>query len=161
MGARGFSLVELLIIIALMGILMAIATLSWQEMRTKSYTESQIRTMHADLMSVRLQALYGKRARSVVIADQLFKVYSTADTSVSPIETKKLTYPTVSNVSGALVFDAQGLLNGNQRSICILPTNDTSVVNAAAVDSLVISQTRINLGKRTEGDCKSDNIEQK
>lgn len=166
MNGRGFSLVELLVVMFLIGALSAIATLSWQEMRIKSNTESQIRTLYADLATIRLQALYGKRARSVRIDDQIFKVYSSADTSGDPIETKTLNYKTVWNATGILTtgkltFDAQGLVNGNQRSICILPTGDTIDVSSATVDSIVISQARINLGKRTGGDCKSDYIEQK
>lgn len=166
MNCRGFSLVELMVVLVLVGIMLTIATLNWQEMKVKSDTETQAKTLYADLASIRLQALYMKRPRSVRIDNQVFKVYSSADTTGSPIETKKLTYKTVWNSSsilttGKMVFDAQGLLNGNERSICILPTGDTIDVSTANVDSLVISQARINLGKRTGGDCNSDNIEQK
>lgn len=166
MNSRGFSLIELLVIMLLMGILGTIATLNWQGMKVKSDTETQAKTLYADLASIRLQALYSKRARSVRIDNQVFKVYSSADTTGDPIETKNLTYMTVWNATsllktGSLTFDAQGLMNGNQRSICILPTGDTIDVSSATVDSLVISQARINLGKRTGGNCDSDNIEQK
>lgn len=166
MNSQGFSLVELLVVMLLMGIMGTIATLNWQEMKVKSDTETQAKTLYADLASIRLQALYGKRARTVRIDNQVFKVYSSTDTSGNPIETKKLTYKTVWNstsllTTGSLTFDAQGLMNGNERSICILPTGDTIDVSSATVDSLVISQARINLGKRTGGDCNRDNIEQK
>ena len=166
MNSRGFSLVELLVIMFLIGILGSIATLNWQEMKVKSDTETQAKTLYADLAAVRLDALYTKRDRSVRIDNQVFKVYSSTVTSVTPVSTKKLTYKTVWNstsllTTGGLTFDAQGLMNGNQRSICILPSGDTIDVSSANVDSLVISQARINLGKRTGGDCNSDNIEQK
>lgn len=162
MGKRGFSLVELIIVLAIMGTLMAIATHNWQQMQVKSGVESQIKTMHADLMEIRLQALYRKQPRSVVISGQQFKVYSSMVITSTPLETKQLRYPIVWNSAGTtLTFDAQGLMNGNERTICILPTNDTLVVNDAAADSLVVSQARINLGKRTGGDCKSGNVDQK
>lgn len=165
MCQRGFSLMELLITIAVMGILLSIGTINWNEMQKKSGVESQIKTIHADLMQVRLQALYGKRSRSVVISDQVYKAYSSAVITPTPLETKQLRYPVTSNTTGGvltdylLTFDSQGLTN-DVGSLCILPTRDILVINAAVVDSIVVSQARINLGKRTTGDCKSDNISQ-
>lgn len=163
MRERGFSLIELLIVIAVMGIIMAIATYYWGQMQLKSAVESEARKMYADLMNIRMQALYRKTSRSVIINGTQFNVYSSAVTTVAPIVTKQLPYPMVWNGSGtAMTFDAQGLMNGSSdRTLCILPTNDTTIVNAAYVDSLVVSRTRINLGKRTGGDCTSGNIEQK
>lgn len=160
MCQRGFSLVELMIVIAIAGILLSIATLSWNEMQTKSAVESQIKKIHADLMEVRLQALYGKRARSVVISGQVYKSYSSRVITSTALETKQLRYPVVWNGGGALTFDEQGLTS-NQGSLCVLPTDSLAVINSAAVDSLVVSQARINLGKRTGTECNSDNIKQK
>jgi prepilin-type N-terminal cleavage/methylation domain-containing protein len=163
MCARGFSLVELLVVIAIMGILLSIATLNWNAMQTKSAIESQIKMIHADLMEVRVQALYSKTPRSVVISGQQYKVYSSTDTSVAPLVTKQLRYPVVwKNGAGTLTFDAQGLTT-NMGSLCVLPTNSTADLNSAAVDSIVVSQARINFGKRTGtvGGCISENIEQK
>lgn len=160
MRAHGFTLVELLIVIAIMGILLSIATLNWNEMQTKSAVESQIKQIHADLMEVRLQALHGKRARSVVISGQEYKAYASTDTSGTPVDSKRFRYPVTWNGGGTLTFDAQGLTN-NEGSLCVLPTDSLAVINSAAVDSLVVSQARINLGKRTGTECKSDHIEQK
>jgi len=159
MRAHGFTLVELLVVIAIMGILLSIATLNWNAMQTKSAVESQIKKIHADLMEVRLQALYGKRARSVVISGQVYKSYSSTVITSTALETKQLRYPVVWNGGVALTFDAQGLTT-DQGSLCVLPTNDITVINSAAVDSLVVSQARINLGKRTGTECISANIEQ-
>lgn len=159
MCERGFSLVELLTVIAITGILLAIATLNWNAMQTKSAVESQIKTIHADLMQVRLRALTSKTPRSVVINGQVYKAYSSTDISVTPLETKQLRYP-VTWSGGTLTFDAQGLTN-NQGSLCVLPTNSLAVINSAAIDSLVVSQARINIGKRTGTECNSVNIEQK
>jgi len=163
MGQRGFTLVEVIIVIAISAILLTIATLNWNQMQTKAAVETQIKTLHADLMEVRLAALYGKRARSVVISGQVYKEYSSTVTTstTNPVVTKQLQYPVVWNSSGDLTFDSQGLTNGTERTICILPTNNTLVINDAAVDSIVVSQARINLGKRTGGGCASANIEQK
>jgi len=159
MRERGFSLVELITVIAITGILLSIATLNWNAMQTKSAIESQIKMIHADLNEVRLQALYSKTPRSVVINGQQYKSYSSAVTSVAPLATKQLRYPVAWN-GGTLTFDAQGLTT-DMGSLCVLPTNSTADVNSAAVDSIIVSQARINLGKRTGGDCTSAHIEQK
>jgi len=159
MRERGFTLVELMIVIAITGILLSIATLNWNAMQTKSAVERQIKTIHADLMQVRLQALTSKTPRSVVISGQEYKAYASTDISGIPLETKQLRYPVAWN-GGTLTFDAQGLTT-DTGSLCVLPTNSLTLINSAAVDSLVVSQARINLGKRTGTECKSDGIEQK
>jgi prepilin-type N-terminal cleavage/methylation domain-containing protein len=158
MRNHGFTLVELMIVIAVMAILGTIATLSWNSMQKKAAIETQAKTMFGDLMDVRSQALYTKRKRSVVISGSLFKVYSSNLTTVSPVSQKALRYPVVWNSAGTTVtFDSSGLANGSQRSLCIDPDSDLTVVNEATVDSIVISAARINLGKRTGGDCDANN----
>ena len=160
MKDHGFTLIELLIVIAIMGILMAIATHNWHDMQVKSAVESEIKKIHADLTDIRLQALYSKTPRSVILSGQQFKIYSSAETSVNPILTKQLQYPVVWNGGTSLTFNSQGVTS-NLGSICVLPTNDLTVLNSAAEDSIIVSQTRLNLGKRTGGVCNSDNIDQK
>ena len=156
MRERGFSLVELVVVLAIMGTLLAIVSLNWHEMQMKSAVESEIKKIHADLMEVRLQALYGKKARSVVISGQQFKVYSSAATgSVPPVVTKTLPYAVEWHGGSPLTFNAQGLTT-DVGSLCIVPTN------SAAVDSIVVSTARINLGKRQTGEaCNSDHIDPK
>lgn len=160
MRDHGFTLIEVLIAIGVMGILMAIATHNWHEMQVKSAVESEIKKIHADLTDIRLQALYSKTPRSVILSGQQFKIYSSLETSVDPIVTKQLRYPIKWNGGGPLTFDSQGMTS-NLGSICVLPTNDLAVLNSAAEDSIIVSQTRLNLGKRTGGVCDSDHIDQK
>ena len=162
MRNRGVTLVELITVLAIMAILMSIATLAWNAIQRKAAVETQAKTMYAELMQIRLQALYSKTNRSVVFSSQSFKVYSSDVITSTPLVTNTLAFPVVWNTCGGTVtFDTQGLMNGNEQSICILPTSDLTEVNTAAVDSLVISAARINLGRRTGGDCKSANIDQK
>jgi len=82
------------------------------------------------------------------------------------VATKRLRYPVVWNGSSTtLTFDSRGLTT-DIGSMCILPINintltSSTVANSAAVDSIVVSSARINLGWRKVGECKSDNIDQK
>lgn len=167
MRERGFSLVELLVSLVIIGTIVALATHNWTAMQTKAAVETQIKTLYADLMEVRLQALYSKTPRKVVFSGLQFKVYSSRVVTSAPLTTKTFRYPIVinltypANTDVPITFDAQGL-TADECSICVLPTNDTLEVNSAAVDSLIISQARVNLGKRTGGDCNSaNNIVQK
>jgi len=159
---KGFSLVELIVVMSIITILSSIAMMSWNRLTTKSNIESQIKTLHADLMSIRLEALYGKRPRSVVVNGKNFMVYSSSVTTVPALLTKSFKFNFILNGTGNTVtFDTSGMTNGTERTICIDQYNDTTKVNDAYVDSLVISQARINLGKRGGGDCDSSNVTQK
>ena len=162
MSVRGFSLVELVLIIAVMGILLAIATQNWNAMQTKGAIESEIKMIQADLMELRLQALYQKRPRSAVINGLDFKVYSSTVTGVAPLQVKQLKFATVWDSGDTVSFDAQGLLDGvDHRYLCVVPSSNLSVINGAYVDSIDISQSRITLAKRTKGGCDSASIEQR
>ncbi len=168
MRERGFTLIELMVVIAVMGIMMVIATHNWHEMVIKSAIESENRELYADLMEVRLQALHTKTARSVDINGLQFRVYSTADTSVAPILTKQLRYPVDLQVNGPLTFDTQGLATGallppddSINSLCVNPDGAVTATQAAE-DSIVISRTKISLGKRQNGGvCANTAIDKK
>ena len=153
---RGFTLVELLVVISIITILTTIATLSWNQMSMKAAIEGQIKTLHADLMSVRLEALYAKRSRSAVVTANTFAVYSSAVTAGTPVLSRTFKYKFVSTGSNTpaadtITFDTSGMTNGTQITLCIDAYNDTLKTSDAYVDSLVVSQARINLAKRPEG----------
>lgn len=163
MRQRGFSLVELLTVMAIVGILLTVSTMAFSRMQTNSMIESQVRTLQSDLLELRQQALYGKRPRSVVISGQSFSVYSSATITATPLRSKTLRFPMVWSSSGTLTFDSQGLtgVGGGERALCVTPTGSLSQLNSASVDSLVISDAQIDVGIRTGGTCNSDSIDQK
>lgn len=166
MKAHGFTLVELLVVMAIIATLSAIATLNWNRMTMKSAVEGQIKTVHADLMALRLEALYSKRSRSAIIADRDFKIYSSTDTSGSPVALKTFKYKFKHNLGAdnTVTFDTSGLANASQGTICVNAYDEAVLFETtdAAVDSLVISQARINLAKRPEGGtCDKDGVTQK
>lgn len=170
-GRCGFTIVELVVVIAIISIITVMSTLGWNRMVIKSAVESQIKTVHADMMGVRLDALYNKKARRVTIVDKVFKIYSSTNTgsSVAPLETKTFKYKFLSTAANTVAndyveFDTGGMMNGSQGTFCIDAFNDTLQTSDASVDSIVISQGRINLAKRPEGgkcDTDSGGVNQK
>jgi prepilin-type N-terminal cleavage/methylation domain-containing protein len=157
-GTRGFTIVELLVVISIIAVIAGMATLSWNRMVMKSAVESQIKMVHADMMSVRLDALYSKRARRVTLVGKVFNIYSSTATatSVTPVSTRTFKYnflskPTNLVANDFVEFDTGGLMNGSQGTFCIDALNDTLKTTDASVDSIVVSQGRINLAKRPEG----------
>ncbi|MBI5657285.1 MAG: prepilin-type N-terminal cleavage/methylation domain-containing protein, partial [Geobacter sp.] len=90
MRQHGFTLVELMIVICIAGILIAIATLQFNTYVTKTNIEAQTKMLFSDLMKVRSEALFQKRARAVSITENQFIVYSSNVASGAPRETKTL-----------------------------------------------------------------------
>lgn len=155
MGNRGITLVELIVVVAIIGTLMTIATLQFNRYTRKAAVEAQVREMYADLMQARSQALFQKRARSVRITTTGFAIYSTTDTSVSPAQQRTLKVP-VTPASFTIDFETNGMTNNNG-SICIQQAD-----NPGAIDSIVVATTRIQMGKRkTGGACVSADIDTK
>ncbi|GAB7026265.1 pilus assembly FimT family protein [Geotalea toluenoxydans] len=154
---HGFTLVELIVVMAVMGILLSLGTMAFNEYSKKTAIESQVKTMYADLMALRAEAFYQKQKRAAVISGNEFLIYATENTSDTPVERKKLSYPVVSNNGDTIIIDSSGLLNASGidgKSICVNVGE-----NGAVVDSLVLSTSRIHLGKwltpgGVAGDCK-------
>lgn len=158
----GFTLIELIVAMAIAGVLLAIATMQFSDMNRKSVVESQLKTLYADILSLRSEAMFQKRSRGMTISATSYSIYSSAETTVSPLRTTTVKYRFVSNQSAPIVFDERGLLQSaatGSRSVCI----DTGGENGAQVDALVLSLVRVQQGKwQTPGggqnDCKENNI---
>ena len=160
--ARGFTLVELIVVMSIITIICSIAVLNWNRIVVKNGIESQIKTVHADMMGLRLEALYTKRERSVTISGKAFNVYSSTVTAVAPISSRTFKYNFKPAGTSTITFDTSGMANGTQNTFCVDPYGDFTVALDAAVDSIVISQARINLGKRAEGgNCVTADVQQK
>ncbi len=157
MKKNGFSLVELIIVIAIMAIIMSIATVKFNSWQRKAQIESQNRILFATLNQARVDAMQHKQPRSVVLSTNgygyTFKTYTSENESRSAGKTAQaqtVTYQ-ITETSGPsdkiTQFDVRGF------------TNDTGIFQInpigtlAQVDCIFVNSGQTKMGKNTNGGC--------
>lgn len=152
MNRHGFSLVELLVVIMIMGTLTALATFEFSSYMRKSGVTSQTRALYGDLNEYRTRSFYEKKNWTFKISANRYEIYSSSNVAVGAVKTVALTHPVTTDFAVDVVFDQQGGSSVSGKTVCIASPND------AVVDSVVISSTRVQIGKKNEGSCQSANI---
>ncbi|ACH39356.1 type IV pilus minor pilin FimU [Citrifermentans bemidjiense Bem] len=153
---KGFTLLELLIVLAMLTVLLSLATLQFNRYSRKSSIEAQVKTLHADLLAARSQALFEKRARAVSLTPTGFAAYSSGSATGNPLQRKTLRHRlSLKSDPFVVVFNAAGVSDSaDSDAVCTEPAG-----NEAAADTLVITPTRIETGKRNaSAACSSENI---
>jgi prepilin-type N-terminal cleavage/methylation domain-containing protein len=158
---RGFSLIELLIILGIMAILLAIAAPQFSVWITKYNIEAQVRQLYGDLSNARAQAMYRNRTHFVVGAANIYQVIDDVNLNNAADDAAILTvntvYPMVSDGPAIFSFDSRGMSNvdpagtGATVAVCVPSTVSPDL------DCLRISSSRIQLGKMTAqgGGCNA------
>jgi prepilin-type N-terminal cleavage/methylation domain-containing protein len=161
MQARGYTLVEIIVVICIVSLLLAIGTLKFGESFKRYRTEAQTRMIYTELLQARANALYQRRETRVKFSRESFEVYSSVSdgSGVAPVMKQALRYPVMVNSNqdpdGVNVdFDEKGMAVLPLRSICINASD-----SVGSVDSVVIANLRVRIGKKDEGGtCDGENI---
>lgn len=157
---KGFSLVELIVIMVIVGLLSAIVALNFNEWTRKAQIEKTTRELYSDLNSVRTESIFRKQLHSLIIDSNatgyVLKRYSSINESKSSGGTVYMTKPGTyvlskeggsSAVGRIFQFDTRGF-TADLDTIRINPIN-----SGAVFDCVVVSSTRTNLGKMEGGAC--------
>jgi prepilin-type N-terminal cleavage/methylation domain-containing protein len=188
MNRDGFSLLEVLTAVVIVGILAGLATVSYVGWRTKHEIEAEIRETYADLMNLRMMAVSRNMAHFASLGASRLSAYQ--DTNLNgaldtgsdgalclwsrkygeavdaacpnqqSVSVKSLPRPIKWGGDSTIRFDSRGLAGADQ-TICI-DYSLTSLTNAS-YDCIDLSQTRVAVGKLTDpgGACNSGNCQKK
>lgn len=169
--AAGFTLVELIVVIAISGILLSIVTLNFNSMNRKAKIEQIARELVADLNMARSESIFRGKRHSIVInstaTGYAFRRYSSLDegrTSTAPnpatatippygiITTKNLNFVLAQEAGtpfGDPIFEFDR--NGFTTDLNTIRVNP--VDSGAAFDCVAVSASRTNIGRMEGGSC--------
>jgi len=151
---KGFTLVELLIIIGIIIALLSIAGYAYNAYMVRYNIEKEIKELYADLMTARMRALQENQQYLIQLTATSYTTYidededgavdDPGDTLVDDLSKSNLPY----EITGAniITFDQRGLAN-------VLNSIRISQDNDAEYDCINVSRTRVKLGKWDGSDC--------
>ncbi|MCL4491601.1 MAG: GspH/FimT family pseudopilin [Nitrospirae bacterium] len=152
MKQNGYTLLELIVIIAVICILISIAAFNYTDWTIKFGIESQIKEMYSDLMAARMRAMTRNRAHFVSIAASYYTIKDDTDGNGENDPGDALLHH--KSLGNMITWNGNPEISFNSRGISSA-SETISVSNAvkAAYDCIVISKTRINIGKMSRGRC--------
>jgi len=154
---RGFALTELIVVVAIIGILLTIGTLNFHSWNVRSQIERETRELYTDINRLRLDAIHTKKQQSIMLEPNQYvlKNYSTENENkfagrvlaTKPVK-YRLSKPAADFSGTYFLFDIRGFVDIGA-TIVVNPTG-----SGASYDCIVLSTGRTNMGKMNGGTCE-------
>jgi type II secretion system protein H len=156
---QGFSLIELIIVMVLMGIILGIGALNFNTWQRKAQIERHTRELMADLNTARTESIFRKKRHAIVINSEatgyVLRRYSSVDESRfagTVINTKNVGY-LMTKPAGTSIADRifEFDLLGFTTDLDTIRFNPNDI--GSAFDCIVVSSSRTNIGRMEGGSC--------
>lgn len=149
---RGFSLVEILVTIAILGILVTIGATSFRELNEKYRIEAATKQFYADLMEGRGRAMQRNRVHYVQMTSNGYTIY---DDTNKPVIFGKLsstiTFPSSGSPGGVMNF--QFNRNGIASTAGYVRVQSSVPRVFPDYNCITIAETRIKMGQYNGAAC--------
>lgn len=148
MNVRGYSLVEVMLVLAILALLTGISTLDFRGYLLRYRGDAQIRMIYGEILKARSDAICQRREVLVKVYPSRFEIYSTGydKNGAAPVQTLPLSIRVSCTGSGSdggcpIAFDSRGITS----DLCTIYLPAPA---GSRVDSVVVSYARVRLGKK-------------